>query len=66
MSTVLQGDAGSKKAAGAWVKAAYPQWKGLIEEADGWGHGAEMNRVEDVIAFIKFAVEKVNQTDLLS
>jgi hypothetical protein len=63
--TVVQGKAGSKKAAGAWVKAACPQWKSLIEEADSWGHGAEMNRVEDVIAFIRFAVEKVNQIDLL-
>ncbi len=65
LSTVLQGDAGSKKAAVAWVTAAYPQWKSLIEEADDWGHGAEMNRIEDVIAFIRFAVEKVNDAHLL-
>lgn len=63
--TVVQGEAGSKKTAGAWVKAAYPQWKSLIEEADDWGYETEMNRIEDVTAFIRFAVETVNQTHLL-
>lgn len=63
--TVIYGDAGSKTIAASWVKAVYPQWSDLIEQADNWGHGAEMNRKDDAIAFIKFAVEKVNQTHLL-
>lgn len=63
--TVIRGDAGSKKAAVAWVKTAYPRWDGLIEEADDWGHGTEMNRKDDVIAFIRFAAEQVNEAHLL-
>ena len=59
LRTAIGGEAGSKKAACAWARAAYPQWKDLIEEADRWGYGDEMNRQEDTIAFVRFAVEAV-------
>jgi hypothetical protein len=42
-----------------WTKSIYPQWEDLIEEAEQWKYGMEMKRNDEVIAFIKFSVEKV-------
>lgn len=62
---VVHGEPGSKKVAGQWAKATYPQWKNLIEEAERWVHGDVMNRKSDAVAFLRFAVERVNETKLL-
>jgi len=66
LHTVTQGEPGSKKVAGEWAKATYPQWKSLIEEAERWAYGEKMNRKADVAAFLRFAVDRVNETKLLS
>ncbi|MBV9622491.1 MAG: DUF4111 domain-containing protein [Acidobacteria bacterium] len=66
LHTVIHGEPGSKKVAGEWAKATYPQWKSLIEEAEGWAYGEEMNRKADAAAFLRFAVDRVNETKLLS
>jgi Domain of unknown function (DUF4111) len=58
---VLGGTVGSKKAAAAWVKNTYPQWTRLIEEAEAWQYGMGMYRREEVISFIRFAVDKVGE-----
>ncbi len=63
--TVLKGVAGSKKVATKWVKAAYPQWSDLIEEADNWGHGKSMDRKHEVVDFIKFTIERVNEWNVV-
>lgn len=63
--TVVGSEPASKKVAAKWTKATYPQWKDLIEEAEQWKYGMEMKRSNDVIAFIKFSIEKVNETGLL-
>jgi len=63
--TVIHGQPGSKKVAGQWVKAMYPQWTSLIEEAERWKYGGEMKRQSDAAAFLRFAVERVNETGLL-
>jgi hypothetical protein len=34
-------------------------------EAENWKFGMEMKRSDEVIAFIKFAIEKVNETGIL-
>jgi hypothetical protein len=65
LHTVFDGEPGSKKIAGQWAKAAYPQWKDLVEEAERWAYGDEMKRQADAVAFLKFAVDRVNETKLL-
>lgn len=65
LHTVIHGQPGSKKAAGQWAKATYPKWKNLIEEAERWAYGGEMKRQADAVAFLRFAVERVNEKELL-
>ena len=65
LHTVIQGEPRSKRVAGQWVKAAYPQWQNLIEEAEKWAYGGEMKRQADAVAFLQFAVDRVNETKLL-
>jgi len=65
LHTVIHGQPGSKKIAGQWVKARYPQWKDLIEEAEKWAYGDEMRRLADTVAFLRFAVDRVNETKVL-
>jgi len=66
LRTVIHGEPGSKKVAGEWAKAAYPQWKNLIEEAERWAYGKEMTRQADAVAFLGFAVDRANEAKLLS
>lgn len=65
LHTVICGELGSKKVAGQWAKAAYPQWQDLIEEAERWAYGDEMKRQAEAVAFLRFAVDRVNETKLL-
>jgi len=65
LHTVIHGQPGSKKVAGQWTKATYPQWNSLIEEAERWEYGHEMKRQTDAVAFPRFAVERVNEMELL-
>lgn len=62
LHTVIHGGLSSKRAAGQWVKAVYPQWQNLIEEAERWEYGAEMRREADAVAFLQFAADRVNET----
>jgi hypothetical protein len=62
LHTVIQGEPGSKKAAGRWVKAAYPHWRDLIEEAERWAYGDEMKRQADAAAFLQFVVGQVEES----
>lgn len=59
LCTAIAGEAGSKKTASAWTKAAYPQWRDLIGEAERWAYGEEMTRQREAIAFVQFVVETV-------
>jgi hypothetical protein len=65
LHTVVHCQPGSKKSAGEWAKTRYPQWKNLIEEAERWAYGNEMKRQADAVAFLRFAVDRVNETELL-
>jgi hypothetical protein len=65
LHTVILCQPVSKKVAGDWAKAVYPQWKSLIEEAEQWQYGREMKRQTAAVAFLRFAVERVNETKLL-
>jgi predicted nucleotidyltransferase len=66
LHTVIHSELGSKKVAGEWAKGMYPEWKNLIEEAERWAYGDEMKRQADAVAFLRFAVERVNETKLLA
>jgi len=65
LHTVVRGEPRSKKVAGQWVKATYPEWTNLVEEAERWAHGAEMRRQADTVEFLQFAIGKVHETQLL-
>jgi len=65
LHTVIHGQPSSKEVSGHWVKATYPQWTDLIGEAERWAYGDEMNRQTDAAAFLRFAVERVNESKLL-
>jgi hypothetical protein len=65
LHTVIRGEPGSKKVAGEWAKATYPQWKSLIEEAERWSYGEQMERQVNAVEFLRFAVERVNEMQLL-
>jgi len=54
--TILQADAGSKTQAANWVKETYPQWTELIQKADSWRYGDEINMAEEAIKFLRFVV----------
>jgi hypothetical protein len=58
LHTAIGGATGSKKLAGRWAKLTFPKWKDLIEEAERWGYGDVMSRPDDVVAFLKFAIEE--------
>ncbi len=62
--TVMCAEAGSKSTSAGWVKAAYPEWRGLVQTAESWAYGAQMDRQDDVIAFIRFAVDRVSEHPL--
>jgi hypothetical protein len=65
LHTVIRGEPVSKKVAGQWVKSAYSHWNDLIEEAERWTYGVEMTREKDTVAFLRFVVDRVNETNLL-
>jgi hypothetical protein len=65
LHTVIHGETGSRKVAGQWANAAYPQWQDLIEEAERWAFGNEMRRQSGTLAFLRFAVDRVEETKLL-
>lgn len=60
--TILTGELASKPKSADWAKKEYLEWKNLIEEAEAWHYGMEMNRQKEVGEFIKFVVEKVKET----
>jgi predicted nucleotidyltransferase len=62
--TVMRGSTGSKKVSAQWVKGEYGEWHELIETAENWHYGIEMNRQEDTLAFLRFVIEQVKGTEL--
>ena len=59
--TEFQDQIVSKKVASAWVKKTYGHpWDKLIEKAENWKHGMEMNSERKTKAFIQFVIDKVH------
>ncbi len=50
----------SKRAASGWAKRVYPRWRPLIEKAEDWQHGQEMNDAQAVLDFIRFTLATVH------
>ncbi len=46
----------SKRVASAWSKHTYPEWKSLIDKAENWQHGKQMNAAQEALDFIRFTV----------
>jgi len=64
--TVLHGEAGSKKIAASWAKSSFPEWSDIIEAAENWQYGHTMDREQDAIAFLSFAIDKVKGSSVLA
>lgn len=63
--SVMQHPTGSKTIAALWVKQEFGQpWQVLIEAAEKWEYGKEINFQKEVILFIKFVIKKISETQL--
>lgn len=57
----------SKRVASAWVKHTYGRpWIALVERAEQWQHGQEMNAAQHVLDFIEFTREELNRRPIKS
>jgi len=62
LHTVICHSTATKKAAASWVKSEFgPQWNNLIQTAENWRYGDEMDLKEEAIEFIQFVINKVNE-----
>lgn len=51
----------SKRVAAAWVKETYGEpWKSLIERAERWSHGTDLNSNAEVREFIRFTQHELS------
>jgi hypothetical protein len=63
--TVTSKDVGSKKIAAAWTKARYGEaWRSLIEAAEDWRYGTELDIYDQAITFLNFVIGEVSKTAL--
>jgi predicted nucleotidyltransferase len=62
--TVLYSAAGSKKVSARWVKNRFSEWQQLIQHAENWHYGSEMDQRDEAIQFIHFVIEQIKQTPL--
>ena len=61
INTVVNATVLSKKKSADWVKLKYPEWKELIQTAQGWHYGLELKQKERTLEFLKFVIQEVNQ-----
>lgn len=54
----------TKRNSAAWVKKGYPQWKNLIKTAENWEYGREMKAQDQVVKFIQFIINRVDDSEL--
>lgn len=60
--TVVCGKTASKKISAAWVKNEFaPKWSSLIQAAENWRYGTEMNFQKETVEFIKFVISRVKK-----
>jgi len=50
----------SKKVASAWVKKTYGKpWSDLVEKAESWQHGQELDAIDETLQFIRFILREL-------
>lgn len=60
--TVMCHATATKKVSASWVKCEFaPEWRSLVQTAEDWHYGKEMNSKEQTIEFIQFVVSKVKE-----
>lgn len=57
--TIMCNDVTSKTVSASWAKQEFPEWSGLINKAENWKYGEEMNLREETAEFIKFVISHV-------
>ena len=62
--TVICKSASTKDAATAWAKNKYGVWADLINSADQWHDGIELDIREKTIEFIGFVIDQVSKTEI--
>jgi len=62
--TVLNKKAGTKKESSNWVKSKFNEWKYIIELAQNWEYGKEINNQKLISEFANFVFNKIDKTDL--
>jgi predicted nucleotidyltransferase len=62
--TVMCKSAGTKDTATAWAKNKYGAWADLINSADQWQDGIELNIREKTIEFTSFVIDQVSKTEI--
>ena len=63
--TVLHKTTGSKRVSTAWVKREFGlPWKTLIESAESWQYGKEINKKKMTIDFINFSIAEISTTEV--
>lgn len=63
--TVMCGKTGSKKVSAEWVKNQFGSaFRDLIEVAENWKYGKQMFMKNETINFIKFAIDRIKETNL--
>ncbi len=61
--TVIRKKVGSKKDAAAWVIRRYSEpWRGLVEAAQAWRYGTELELREPALRFLDFVIQEVSTT----
>ena len=59
------GKTGSKKVSAEWVKNQFGSaFRDLIEVAENWKYGKQMFMKNETINFIKFAIDRIKETNL--
>lgn len=60
--TVMCHSTATRKASALWVKCEFsPQWSHLIQTAENWQYGKEMDLKEETIRFIEFVVNRLKE-----
>lgn len=61
----MRNSTATKKVSASWVKNEFaPQWSNLIQTAENWQYGTEMNLQKETVEFIKFVINKINEKRL--
>lgn len=61
LNTVLHATALSKKQSAAAIKNRFPEWSDVIESAEHWSYGQEMERQSETLEFLKFVILEVEK-----